>query len=137
MTQEIFEFIKQCPCFENFTFNIDYLGRKVNSISLSGRCKNETVKKYTDGDSMNKSTYDLKLRLPFGADGAQNADNAMLLDEISEWFHKQNTQSNFPYLNDSDIVVSIVCDFEPDCINATSDSLVVEAKIGIVYYKVR
>lgn len=137
MTQEIFDFLKQCPLFKDFCFNIDYLGKNKNSISLSGRGKNEAVKKYTDGDSLQKVTYTLKFRLPFGVDREQNAINALLLENLSVWFRKNNVNSIFPDLGDKNIVVSMTFDVTDKAETVTSDTVVIDAAIGIVYYKVR
>lgn len=137
MTQEIFDFLKQCPHFKDFCFNIDYLGKNKNSLSLSGRGKRETIKKYTDGDSLEKTTYTLKLRLPFGIDRGQNAKNSLFLENLSGWFRKNNVMSNFPDLGDKNIVVSMTFDVNNKAETVTAESQVINAEIGIVYYKVR
>lgn len=137
MTQKIFDFIKQCPHFLGFCFNIDYLGKDKNSVSVSGRGKSETLKKYTDGDSLKKVTYSLRLRLPFGIDREVNAKNSLFIENLSEWFHKNNTVSNFPDLGDKNIVVSMTFDIKNEAETVTADTQVINADIGIVYYKVR
>ncbi len=137
MTQEILNFLEQCPYLEKYRFNIDYLGKDDYSVSISGRGKNECIKKYTDGDSLQKVTYTVRFRLPFGADRSVNALNSMLMEKISDWFHKNNTVSNFPEFDDKKIVVSMTFEVLKKPETITSDSSVINADIGIVYYKVR
>ena len=137
MTQEILNFLEQCPYLEKYRFNIDYLGKDDYSVSISGRGKNEYIKKYTDGDSLQKVTYTVRFRLPFGADRSVNAQNSMLMENISDWFHKNNTVSNFPEFDDKKIVVSMTFEVLKKPETVTSDSSVINADIGIVYYKVK
>ena len=137
MTQEIYEFLKQCPQFSDFCFNIDYLGKGENSLSLSGRGKKETIKKYTDGDSLEKVTYALRLRLPFGIDREVNAKNSLFLENLSLWFRKNNSKSNFPELGEKNIVVSVGFEVSERPETVTADTAVFKADLGIVYYKVK
>ena len=137
MTDELFLFLKQCPHLNEFAMNIDYLGREAMSASLSGRCEDVLVRAYTDGDSMRKSTYRLKLRLPFGVDLETNRKNSALLEAIADWIKDVSGAGNLPELSGKRTAVSLFSETPQSPETVTADSCVYLMQVGIVYYSVR
>ena len=107
MTEKILSYLAECPALESIYLSVDYLGREIYSGSLSGIGKKETVKTYTDGDSLKKSTYTLYLRLPYGIDKMQNLENIRRLEELASWLSENSKAGVLPEVSESDISISV------------------------------
>lgn len=136
MVFDIFNYIKSCPYLSDFNHNVDFLGRNPYSLSVSGRCKSESVKKYTDGDMLIEDTYSVKFRLPYGVDMEKNLDNCKLLEKISSWFSDSSARGILPGLSDG-IAISVAADFSDDNAVFLADTVVYTAKVAVLYYKTK
>ena len=137
MVFNILSYIENCPHLSEFVTNVDFLGKNSHSLSLSGRSKDETVKTYTDGDSLVKSTYVLKLRLPYGVDMNSNLLNSRLIKSIEEWFTKNSANGILPELDESKIPISIGVKFSRDETVYLADTAVFSADVAVLYYKTK
>lgn len=137
MVFDILNYISSCPYLSDFNANIDFLGKNPYSLSLSGRPKDETVRVYTDGDSLIKSTYTLKLRLPYGVDMEKNRKNSQLCENISDWFLKNSASGDLPELGEKNIAISSVAEFLRDDVTYLADTVVFTANVAVLYYKTK
>ncbi len=137
MVYDVLNYIKQCPYLSDYIMNVDFLGKNINSLSVSGRAKQETIKTYIDGDCIVKEKYILKLRLPYGVDMDENLKNSELLTNISKWFFYNNERGILPELAEDKIAISASADFLRDEVTHLADTAVYTAEIVLVYYKTR
>lgn len=137
MVFDIINYIKDCPYLSDFNMNIDFLGKNPYSLSVSGRSKDSKVRTYTDGDSLVKSVFTLKLRLPYGIDMEKNRKNSELLKNISNWFLNNSLKGLLPELDEDKISISISADFLKDKVTYLADTAVFSADITILYYKTK
>lgn len=136
MVFDILNYIKSCPYLSDFNHNVDFLGMKSYSLSVSGRCKSEIVKKYTDGDMLVKDTYSVRFRLPYGVDMEKNLDNCRLMENISQWFSDSSARGILPGLSDG-IAISVTADFSDNNAVFLADTAVYTAKVAVLYYKTK
>ena len=134
MVFDILNYIKSCPYLSDFNHNVDFLGMNPYSLAVSGRCRSESVKKYTDGDMLIKDTYSVRLRLPYGVDMEKNLDNCKLLENIGQWFSDSSARGILPGLSDG-IAVSVSADFPEGDAVFLADTAVYTAKVAVLYYK--
>lgn len=137
MVFDILNYIKKCPYFDDYTTNVDFLGKNPYSLSVGGVSKNEKVKEYTDGDSLLKSTFLLRVRLPYGIDMNKNLRNSGLINDISEWFLKNSERGILPEFSADKIPISFRVDFLKDDVIYSSDTAIFTADITVVYYKTK
>ncbi len=137
MVFDIFNYIKECPYLSDFVANIDFLGKNSNSFSIGGVAQNKTVKTYTDGDSLIKSSFVLKLRLPYGVDSENNLKNSELLKSITEWFEKNSERGILPDLDKDKIAISVSAQFLQGSTAYLADTAVYTANINVLYYKAK
>ena len=135
MVFDILNYTRQCPYLSEFAANVDFLGRHPYSLSVSGVAKDKVVKKYTDGDSLNKATFILKLRLPYGVDTERNLGNSGKIENITEWFSKNAERGILPELSDGKIAISVSAEFLQNKITYLADTAVYTANIEVLYYK--
>ena len=136
MVFEILNYIKNCPYLSDFNHNVDFLGKNPYSLSVSGRCKSESVKKYTDGDMLIKDTYSIKLRLPYGVDMERNLDNCRLLENVGQWFSDSSARGILPALSDG-IAISATVEFSQNDAVFLADTAVYTANVAVLYYKTK
>jgi|GEM_PF-2896714 len=137
MVFDILNYMKSCPYLSDCNMNIDYLGKSVRSLSVSGRSNDETVRVYTDGDSLTRSEFILKLRLPYGVDKSKNRANSILLKNIEEWFLQNSSKGILPELGEEKIPVSVSADFSRDNVTYLADTAVFTANVAVLYYKTK
>lgn len=137
MVFDILNYIKRCPYLSDFNMNIDFLGKNPYSLSVSGRSKDNKVRAYTDGDSLVKSVFTLKVRLPYGIDMEKNRKNSELLKNISDWFLNNSSSGILPELDEDKIPISVSADFLKDKVTYLADTAVFTADIAILYYKTK
>ncbi len=137
MVLEILNFITSCPYLADYNANIDFLGKNPYSLSIGSRAKNEVVRAYTDGDELVKSTYSLRLRLPFGVDMGKNQKNGQLCENISRWFEDNRKRGILPELGDMNIAISVSAEFSPEEASYSADTAVFTAEISVLYYKTK
>lgn len=137
MVFDILNYIKRCPYLSGFNMNIDFLGKNPYSLSVSGRSKDSKVRAYTDGDSLVKSVFTLKVRLPYGIDMEKNRKNSELLKNISDWFLNNSSSGILPELDEDKIPISVSADFLKDKVTYLADTAVFTADIAILYYKTK
>ncbi len=135
MVFNILNYIENCPSLSEFVTNVDFLGKNSRSLSLSGRSKDEVVKAYTDGDSLVKGTYTLKLRLPYGVDMSSNLQNSRLIEDVEEYFRKCSANGVLPELDDGKIPISVAVEFLTDKTVYLADTVVFTADVAVLYYK--
>ena len=137
MVFDILNYIKACPYLSDFNMNIDFLGKNPYSLSVSGRSKDSKVRAYTDGDSLQKSVFSLRLRLPYGIDMENNRKNSELLKNISGWFLDNSSKGILPELDEDKISISVSADFLKDKVTYLADTAVFSADITVLYYKTK
>lgn len=137
MVFEILNYTKACPYLSEFVGNVDFLGKNPFSFSVGGVASDKNVKIYTDGDSLVKSTYLLKVRLPYGIDMEKNLKNSELIKNVSEWFLKNSQKGILPELTSDKIAISISANFLQDKITYLADTAVYTAEIDVLYYKTK
>jgi len=135
MVYEILNYLKTCPYLSNCSFNIDFLGKNPYSLSLGSRAKNETERKYTDGDSLVMSKFSLRIRLPFGVDMEKNRKNSQLCENISRWLDENSKKGILPDLGEKNIAVSASLEFSPQDASYSADTAIFTADIAVLYYK--
>ncbi len=136
MVFDILNYIKNCPYLSDFNHNVDFLGKNPYSLSVSGRCKSENVKKYTDGDMFIKDTYSVKIRLPFGMDMERNLDNCRLLENIRKWFSDNSAGGILPALSGG-IAISATAEFSQEDAVFLADTAVYTVRVAVLYYKTK
>ena len=137
MVVQILNYITSCPYLADYNANIDFLSKNSCSLSICGRAKCERVRAYTDGDELVKSTYSLRLRLPFGVDMRKNQKNSQLCENISRWFEDNSKRGILPDLGDMNIAVSVSVEFSPEVASYSADTAVFTATIAVLYYKTK
>lgn len=137
MVHEILDYIKTCPYLSNCNFNIDFLGKNPYSLSICGRAKSETVRKYTDGDSLVMRKFPIRIRLPFGVDMEKNRKNSQLCENISRWFEENGKKGHLPDLGDENIAVSASFEFSSQDASYSADTAVFTASLAVLYYKTK
>lgn len=137
MVFDILNYIKKCPYLSEYITNVDFLGKNPYSLSVSGVSKNETVKEYTDGDALLKSSFTLKIRLPYGIDMNKNLKNSKLLNNISGWFLKNSESGILPELSADKIPISFSVEFSTKDVIYSSDTAIFAADIIVLYYKTK
>lgn len=137
MVYEILDYIKTCPYLSNCSFNIDFLGKNPYSLSLYGREKNETVRQYTDGDSLVMSKFSMRIRLPFGVDMEKNRKNSQLCENVSRWFDDNSKKGILPDLGEKNIAVSVSLEFSHNDASYSADTAVFAASLAVLYYKTK
>ena len=136
MVIDILNYIISCPYLSDFNHNVDFLGKNPYSLSVSGRCKSEIVKQYTDGDVLLKDTYSVKLRLPYGVDMEKNLDNCRFLENVRQWFSDSSARGILPGLLDG-IAVSATAEFSEENAVFLADTAIYTAKVAVLYYKTK
>lgn len=136
MVLQILNYIRSCPYLSDFNVNVDFLGKSVYSLSIGSRATSETVRVYTDGDSLVKSIYRLRLRLPFGIEMNKNRKNSQLCENISRWFEDNSKMGSLPDLGDKNIAVSVSVEFSSDT-SCSADTAVFTADVAVLYYKTK
>lgn len=137
MVFDILNYIKKCPYLGDYVANVDFLGKNPYSLSVGGVFKSETVKEYTDGDALLKSTFTLKIRLPYGIDMNKNLKNSELINNISEWFLKNSERGILPELSADKIPISFAVKFLKEDVIYSSDTAVFAADVTALYYKTK
>jgi len=137
MVFDILSYIKTCPYLSKFYKNVDFLGKNPYSLSLGGVSNNKTTKEYTDGDKLVKSTFVLKVRLPYGIDMEKNLKNSELIKNVSDWFLKNSERGILPDLGEDKITISLTVDFVQDKVIYLADTAVFTANITVLYYKTK
>lgn len=137
MTEELFVFLKHCPYLDNFSMNIGYLSKENLSASLSCGCEDVLLRKYTDGDSIRKSTYDLRLRLPFGIDIGINGKGSLLTEQVARWLKDSCSSGRLPELSGKQTAISIFGDLPKSPQAVTADSCIYVLPVSVIYYDVR
>lgn len=137
MVFNILSYIETCPHLSEFVTNVDFLGKNSYSLSISGSSKDKIIRAYTDGDSLVKSDYILKLRLPYGVDMDNNLENSRLIKNIEEWFAKNSAKGILPELDESKIPISVAVEFLRDDAVYLADTAVFTANVAVLYYKTK
>lgn len=137
MVFDILAYIVKCPCLKDYATNVDFLGKNPYSLSVGGVSENKTVKEYTDGDSLVKSTFSLRLRLPYGIDKENNISNSNLIKNVTEWFLTNNERGILPELSADKIPISVICSFLQDKVTYLADTVIFTADITVLYYKTK
>ena len=137
MVFDILDYIKCCPYLSDYNMNIDFLGKNPYSLSVSGRSKDSKVRAYTDGDSLVKSVFTLRLRLPYGIEMEKNTKNSELLKNISDWLLNNSAKGVLPELDEDKIPISVSAEFLKDKVTYLADTAVFNADIAILYYKTK
>ncbi len=135
MVFDILNYIKQCPYLSDFAANIDFLGKNPYSFSVSGVKKEQTIRKYTDGDALVESVFLLKIRLPYGVDMEQNLTNSELMKRVSSWFLNNSKRGILPELEADKIAISLSAEFLQNKTAYLADTAVYTANINVLYYK--
>ncbi len=135
MVTDILNYLQNCPILSEFIMNVDFLGKNPHSLSISGRTDTKVIKSYTDGDTLEKSVYKLKFRLPFGIDKEKNIKNSSLMQELKLWVKEQNARGILPETEDDEILVSVEIDFLRDNVSYFSDTAVYGAELALTFYK--
>ena len=137
MTEKILSYLAKCPALENIYLSVDYLGREIYSGSLSGIGKEETVRTYTDGDSLKKRTYTLCLRLPYGIDKLQNLENIRRLEQLTLWLSENSKAGVLPELTGAYIPISVSGKAKSEPERTAAGSAVFATEISILYYSTK
>lgn len=135
MVTDILNYLQNCPILSEFVMNVDFLGKNPHSLSVSGRANTKVLKNYTDGDTLEKSVYKLRFRLPFGIDKEKNIENSSLMQEVKLWVKEQNARGILPQTQDDEILVSVEIDFLRDSVSYFSDTAVYGAELALTFYK--
>ncbi len=137
MTEKILSYLGECPALDSIYLSVDYLGREIYSGSLNGVGKKQTVRTYTDGDSLKMNTYTLSLRLPYGIDKLQNLENIRRLEELTLWLSENSKAGILPELAGEYIPISVrgKAKSEPERMAAGSAVFLVE--ISVLYYSTK
>lgn len=137
MVFDILNYIKNCPYLSDFVANVDFLGKNPYSFSVGGVSRDKTAKSYTDGDSLVKSTFLLRVRLPYGVDMEKNLKNSELIKNVSEWFLTNSERGILPELDEDKIAISLSTEFLQDKVTYLADTAVYTANITVLYYKTK
>ncbi len=137
MVTDILNYLQNCPILSDFKMNVDFLGKNPHSLSISGRGAIKVLKKYTDGDTMEKSVYKLKLRLPFGIDKDKNTENSTLTENLQAWVSEQSARGILPYGTEDKIPINIELTFLRDNVSYFSDTAVYGAELALTFYKAK
>ena len=137
MVFDILEYITKCPFLNEYVVNVDFLGKNPYSLSVGGVPENKIVKEYTDGDSLIKSTFSLRIRLPYGIDSMNNINNSRFIKNLTDWFLKNNERGVLPELSADKIPISVMCDFQQDKVTYLADTAIFTADITVLYYKTK
>lgn len=105
--EAIRNFIKLCPYLQEFEgvnglvkVNVDYLEEDSNVYSIEEVPVEPIIKKYVNGDSIRQFQFIFASREPYGADVLQNISNSGFYEDFANWIELQNTNDNFPVLDD-------------------------------------
>lgn len=137
MVTDILSYLTNCPFLSDFNMNVDFLGKNQYSLSVSGRGTSTVLKKYTDGDSLVKSIYRAKFRLPYGIDKDRNCETAELLENIENWVKDRSSLGILPELSEDKIPISVELTFLRDKVSHSSDTAVYTADIALIFYKAK
>lgn len=137
MTEKILSYLTECPALESIYLSVDYLGREIYSGSLSGVGKTQTVRTYTDGDSLKKRTYTLYLRLPYGINKLQNLENIRRLEELNLWLTENSKIGVLPELSGGDIPISVHGQAKDKPERTAAGNAVFAVEISVLYYSTK
>lgn len=137
MIEKILSYLTKCPALESIYLSVDYLGREIYSGSLNGIGKTQTVRTYTDGDSLKKRTYTLSLRLPYGIDKLQNLENIRRLEKLTLWLSENSKAGILPELLESDIPISVRGKAKNAPERTSAGNAVFAVDIEVLYYSTK
>ncbi len=135
MVTEILNYLKDCPYLSDFIMNVDFLGKNPHSLSVGATGDSKVLKKYTDGDSIEKETYKLRLRLPYGIDKEKNCENSAFLENISRWLSQRSAEGILPEMDLDKIAISAEITFKKDGASYFTDTAVYTADFAVIFYK--
>ncbi len=135
MVTDILNYLQSCPILSNFKMNVDFLGKNPHSLSLSGRADTKVLKKYTDGDTLEKRVYKLRVRLPFGIDREKNTKNSVLTESLQSWVSEQSARGILPEAQEDKVFISAQLNFLRDNVSYFGDTAVYGAEFALTFYK--
>lgn len=135
MVTDILDYLRNCPILSDFNMNVDFLGKNPHSLSISGRPSTSVLKKYTDGDTLEKSVYKMRLRLPFGIDRNKNTENSVLAENLQKWVSEQSARGILPDMGEDKVAINSELIFLRDNVSYFSDTAVYGAELALTFYK--
>ena len=130
MTQFLMPFIKE----EKRTLVAGFLGKDMRAASLCAMPQHTVLKAYTDGDAIERETYQLAVRFPYGVSGTDR-DIEQFFYRLAQYVKIHNREEDFPDLDENTLFVSVSCDVPDKIEKVHTDSCVCSAKIHLTYYK--
>ena len=94
-SESIYNFFLSCPYIDG-GLNLNRFDSVLPSFSVNFLPDIKTVRKYVDGSSLEKISFDLVCNRRYGKNATVNSDNFSLFELISLWIDSQSSLGNLP-----------------------------------------
>ena len=107
MIKQMMEYLLQCPVFCGSEINVNYLDGMTPAYSVDFSAKNNVIRSYTDGGSLQEKRFVLGMRKEMCASPKRNLAVAEDCEAFAECLEEQNREGNFPETDQGIIPYSV------------------------------
>lgn len=99
--ESIRNFIKECPCLDEFArgVNIEFLNDNITSYSIETVPTEPILKRFVNGDCIKQFIFVFASIESYGDDMLQNIENSDFYERFAKWIEKQNNCGDLPMLD--------------------------------------
>ncbi|WP_415347948.1 chloramphenicol resistance protein [Clostridium perfringens] len=130
--ESIRNFIKKCPCLEEFEgairIGVDYLDKESTTYSIEKVPCNPIIKKYVDGSCKKQELFIFSSRESYGPDVFNNLDNINFYEKFAEWLEEQNCNKSLPKLTGK---------YEAEKLEVTSNGYAFQTDVDKARYQIQ
>lgn len=103
------EFIKGCPCLDEFNkgIGVDYLAEDDTAYMVEAVPGKPIVKRYINGDTDRQCIFAFSTREAYGSNVKQNLENIGFFDDFAAWLERCTEEGKLPALGENQVAKKI------------------------------
>ncbi|HBH3496233.1 Uncharacterised protein [Clostridioides difficile] len=135
--ESIREFIKKCPCLNEFakSINVEFLAEEFTSYTLETVPSETVIKRFINGDSIKQFIFIFASRECYGSDVMQNIENSQFYEQFADWIYRENLSGNLPTLSGNKEAMSLEVSTPGYPVQTSIDTAQYQIQLKLKYFE--